>query len=139
MFPKETKFLIVDDMRSMLDLIHVALKKLGYENIVEASEGKEALELLKKNQRMATPINVVLCDWNLPKMMGIDILKAVREVPEWEFLPFIMITTESEKAQILEALASGVTDYIVKPFSLAVLQGKLVAAYKRSLDQNKTS
>lgn len=133
MFPPESRFLIIEDMSSMRDFIHASLKSLGYENILEAPDGVLAIEILKKQSRSGAPVDVILADWNMPKMMGIDLLKAIREVPDWEFIPFIMITTESEKAQILQAISSGVTDYIVKPFSISILQQKLLAAYKRSL------
>ncbi len=133
MFVKESRFLIIDDMSSMRDFLHACLKALGYENILESPDGVLAIEILKKQSRNGAPIDVILCDWNMPKLMGIDLLRQIREVPEWEFIPFIMITTESEKAQILQAISSGVTDYIVKPFSVSVLQQKLLAAYKRSL------
>lgn len=133
MFAKESRFLIIDDMSSMRDFVHACLKSLGYEFILESPDGVLAIEILKKQSRNGAPIDVILCDWNMPKLMGIDLLRQIREVPEWEFIPFIMITTESEKAQILHAISSGVTDYIVKPFSISVLQQKLLAAYKRSL------
>ncbi len=134
MFPPETRILIVDDMPSIRDLVRSSLTKLGYIHLFEAQDGQQGLEVLKTQKRMGAPIELVLADWNMPKLMGIDLLKAVRAVPEWELLPFILITTESEKTQILEAIASGVTDYIVKPFSLNVLQGKIAAAYKRFRD-----
>ncbi|OQW50722.1 MAG: hypothetical protein A4S09_11235 [Proteobacteria bacterium SG_bin7] len=133
MFAKESRFLIIDDMSSIRDFVHASLKSLGYENILEAPDGVIAIEILKKQSRNGAPIDVILCDWNMPKLMGIDLLRQIREAPEWEFVPFIMITTESEKSQILQAISSGVTDYIVKPFSVSVLQQKLLAAYKRSL------
>ncbi len=133
MFPLESRFLIVEDMSSMRDFIHASLKSLGYTNIYEAPDGILGIEILKKQSRSGAPIDVILADWNMPKMMGIDLLRSIREVPEWEFTPFILITTESEKSQILQAISSGVTDYVVKPFSISILQQKLLAAYKRSL------
>ncbi len=131
MFPKEARILIVDDMTSIRDLVRVSLNKLGYESIVEAPDGATALDLIQKQQKSNRQFDLVLCDWNMPKMMGIDLLKTVRKNPEWEFLPFILITTESEKTNILEAIASGVSDYIVKPFSVSILQNKMASVHKR--------
>lgn len=131
MFPKEAKILIVDDMTSIRDLVRISLNKLGYENVSEAQDGAQALELIKNQQKLGRQYDLVLCDWNMPKMMGIDLLKTVRRNPEWEFLPFILITTESEKTNILEAIASGVSDYVVKPFSVTILQNKIASVHKR--------
>ncbi len=131
MFPNDIRILVVDDMPSIRDLVRTSLKKLGFENIFEAQDGQHALDLLNSYHKDGKPFNLVLADWNMPRMMGIDLLKNVRKNPHWEFLPFILITTESEKAQILEAIASGVSDYVVKPFSVAVLQNKIAAVYKR--------
>lgn len=135
MFAAESKILIVDDMTSIRDLLRISLNKLGFENITEAQDGQEAFELIKTQQKLGKQYDLVLCDWNMPKMMGIDLLKNVRKNAEWEFLPFILITTESEKTNILEAIASGVSDYIVKPFSVTVLQNKMVSVHNRLIEK----
>ncbi len=137
MFPKESKILIVDDMTSIRDLVRISLNKIGFENITEAHDGAMALELIKNQQKLGRQYDLILCDWNMPKMMGIDLLKTVRQNPDWEFLPFILITTESEKTNILEAIANGVSDYVVKPFSVAILQGKLASVHKRLAEKIK--
>ncbi|MDZ4660723.1 MAG: response regulator [Pseudomonadota bacterium] len=137
MFAKEAKILIVDDMTSIRDLVRVSLNKLGYENITEAQDGMQALEMIKSQKKLGRQYDLVLCDWNMPRMMGIDLLKTVRRDPEWEFLPFILVTTESEKINILEAIASGVSDYIVKPFSVTVLQNKMASVHKRLIETLK--
>lgn len=137
MFAKEAKILIVDDMTSIRDLVRISLNKLGFENITEAQDGAQALDLINNQQKLGRQYDLILCDWNMPKMMGIDLLKSVRKNPDWEFLPFILITTESEKTNILEAIASGVSDYIVKPFSVTVLQGKMASVHKRLIEKLK--
>ncbi|MNJ94672.1 Chemotaxis protein CheY [compost metagenome] len=130
MFPHETRILVIDDMPSIRDLVKNTLKAMGYKNIQEAGDGEEALQiLLKSNANL--PIQLVISDWNMPKMKGLDLLKQVRATAEWTNLPFVLLTSESERDQVTEAVLAGVSQYIVKPFSAKVFEDKLKGAWQK--------
>lgn len=129
MFPPETRVLFVDDMQSIRDLIRDQLRTLGYKNIFEATNGEEALEILKQRQAIDAPIQLVISDWSMPKMLGIDLLKHVRSQPEWKDLPFVLLTSEAQREQVSEAVLAGVSQYIVKPFAPKSFQEKLKSAW----------
>ena len=132
MFKTTTRFLIVDDFSSMRKVLKKALFDLGYENVIEAADGAKAYELLEKYSGANEPVEVILSDWNMPNMMGIDLLKKCKADSRYKSIPFMMITAESEKSLIIEAMQAGVSDYVIKPFSPSILKGKLEAVYKRS-------
>jgi len=128
MFPKETKILVVDDMKTVRKLVSMALKENGYANITEAENGVDAW-----NKLNAQPdFGVIISDWNMPEMTGLDLLKKVREAPPFSKLPFIMLTAESESQQVLAAVQAKVTNYVVKPFTNVQILEKLTAAYNKS-------
>lgn len=111
--------LVVDDSQIMRKIIMGALTKLGVNDIVEASNGQEAADLLAK----ANSIGLVLMDWNMPVMTGID---AVRKIRGGGIkTPVVMVTTEAEKEKVVEAIKAGANDYLVKPFNHKDIQGKL--------------
>ncbi len=112
--------LVVDDFSTMRKIIRNVLKQLGYMNIHEAEDGTAALELLKREK-----IDLIISDWNMPKMTGLDLLKAVRASEEWKDLPFLMVTAEGQKENVIEAVKHRVSNYIVKPFTAEVLTEKL--------------
>ncbi|MEQ1722629.1 MAG: response regulator [Pseudobdellovibrio sp.] len=131
MFKPTTKFLIVDDFGTMRKIVKKALADLGYTNTVEAVDGLNAYQLLDEHSKSSEPIDFVISDWNMPNMLGIDLLKKCRSEDQFKTLPFMLVTAESEQSQILEAAKAGVTDYVVKPFSPAMLKAKLENAYKK--------
>ena len=104
------KVLIVDDSQIMRRIIVGLLKKAGVEDVAEAADGKEALDLLSQDKQ----IGLVLLDWNMPVMSGIDTLRSIRTTNRT--LPVVMITTESEKERVVEAIKAGANDYLLKPF-----------------------
>ena len=112
--------LIVDDFATMRRILKNIMKQIGFSNIVEAENGKNALKLLKSE-----PIDLVLCDWNMPEMAGIDLLNAVRGDDQLKAMPFVMVTAEAQKENILEAVKAGVSSYIVKPFTAETVEEKL--------------
>ena len=112
--------LIVDDFATMRRILKNIMKQIGFSNIVEAENGKNALKLLKSD-----PIDLVLCDWNMPEMAGIDLLNAVRGDDQLKTMPFVMVTAEAQKENILEAVKAGVSSYIVKPFTAETVEEKL--------------
>lgn len=97
---------------------------MGYMNVFEAENGKKAIEELQKRK-----FDLVLLDWNMPEVQGIDVLRFIRNQLKLD-IPVIMITAEAEKEKVIEAAKEGVTDYIVKPFKPATLAQKLEKAWK---------
>src|SRR5690554_4445650 len=114
--------LIVDDYKTMLRIIRNLLKQLGFDNVDEASDGSTALQRLRDK-----PYNLVISDWNMEPMSGLQLLKEVRADARLKDLPFIMITAESKSENVVAAKQAGVTNYIVKPFNAATLKSKLTA------------
>ena len=114
------KILIVDDFATMRKILNNILKKIGFTNISEAANGKTALEKLKNEK-----FDLVFCDWNMPGMLGIDLLKTIRKDDELKKLPFVMVTAEAMKDNIIKAVKAGVTSYIEKPFSAEEVRVKL--------------
>jgi two-component system chemotaxis response regulator CheY len=115
------KFLIVDDSSTMRRIIKNSLKRIGFEDIIEASNGKEALEIF-------TEANIILTDWNMPEMDGLEFVKRVRT--QNQSIPILMVTTNAAKDDIVEALKNGVNNYIVKPFTPDTLKEKVEAVLK---------
>lgn len=131
MFPSDTRILVVDDMPSIRDLVKNHLKAMGFKYIQEAGDGEEALRLLIQNNTPANSIQLVISDWNMPHMKGIDFLKHVRATAEWANLPFVLLTSEAERDQVTEAVLAGASQYIVKPFSAKIFEDKLKTAYQK--------
>ena len=117
------KVLVVDDFATMRRIVKGVLKQLGFVNIVEAEDGSIALDTLKKEE-----IGLIVSDWNMPNMTGLDLLKAVRGEDGLKGIPFIMVTAEGLKENVLEAVKVGVTNYIVKPFTPEAFSEKIQAA-----------
>jgi two-component system, chemotaxis family, chemotaxis protein CheY len=117
---KKIKILVVDDFATMRKVIRNLLKQSGYENVTEAEDGVAAMNMLK-----STKIDFVISDWNMPNMTGIELLKAVRSDNELGAMPFLMVTAESLKDNVVEAIKAGVSNYIVKPFTAEVLGEKI--------------
>lgn len=112
--------LIVDDYKTMLRIIRNLLKQLGFNNVDEAMDGSEALQKLR-----AKDYGLVISDWNMEPMTGIQLLREVRADKRMQDLPFIMITAESKTENVIAAKQAGVSNYIVKPFNAATLKQKL--------------
>ena len=123
---KNMRILIVDDFSTMRRIIKNLLRELGFGNTEEADDGLTALPLLKSSK-----FDLLVTDWNMPGMQGIDLLKAVRADENLSTLPVLMVTAEQKKEQIIEAAQSGVNGYIVKPFTAATLQEKLNKIFER--------
>jgi two-component system, chemotaxis family, chemotaxis protein CheY len=117
---KKIKILVVDDFATMRKVIRNLLKQSGFENVTEAEDGAVALNVLK-----STKVDFVISDWNMPNMTGIELLRSVRADAELSKTPFLMVTAESLKENVVEAVKAGVNDYIVKPFTHEVLGEKI--------------
>ena len=120
---KDSLILVVDDFPTMRKIVKSVLKQLGYQNIVEAEDGQLALNTLAINPA----IEFIVSDWNMPNMTGIELLKTVRAHKDERIkgLPFLMVTAEADKDNIVEAVKSGVSNYIVKPFNAATMKEKI--------------
>ncbi|MDJ0685652.1 MAG: response regulator [Alphaproteobacteria bacterium] len=114
--------LIVDDYKTMLRIIRNLLKQLGFNNVDEAMDGSEALTKIR-----AKDYGLVISDWNMEPMTGIQLLREVRADRATQNLPFIMITAESKTENVIAAKQAGVSNYIVKPFNAATLKQKLTS------------
>lgn len=125
MFPPNTRILVVDDMPAIRDLVKSQLRVLGYRNIVEASDGEGALEVTLKAHYNGAPVELIISDWNMPKMTGLEFLKQVRASDVISKTPFVLLTSESERDQVTEAILAGVSQYIVKPFAAKNFEDKL--------------
>lgn len=121
------KFLVVDDSVTMRRIVINSLKNLGYNDYVEASDGRDALGKLSADAN----INFVITDWNMPGLSGLDLTKAIRGDANWGKLPILMVTTRGVKEDIIEALAAKVSDYIVKPFTPQILKEKIEVLLSR--------
>jgi two-component system chemotaxis response regulator CheY len=128
MFSNTTKVLIVDDMMTMRKLVSKTCKDIGFQNLVEAADGIQAWEAI---QSSSPPIGLVISDWNMPNCSGLDLVKRIRADSRFKNTPFIMVTAEAEQHQVLEAIKSGVDNYVVKPFGKDQLIEKLEAVYKK--------
>ena len=122
------KILVVDDFSTMRRIIKNLLRDLGFNNTDEADDGLTALPMLKSGK-----YDLLVTDWNMPGMQGIDLLKAVRADADENLknIPVLMVTAEQKKEQIVEAAQSGVNGYIVKPFTALILKEKLEKIFAR--------
>lgn len=123
---KNIKILIVDDFSTMRRIIKNLLRDLGYNNTSEADDGLTALPMLQSSN-----FDLLITDWNMPGMQGIDLLRAVRADTRLSTLPVMMVTAEQKREQIIEAAKAGVNGYIVKPFTAQTLKEKLEKIFER--------
>jgi len=121
------KILIVDDSSTMRRIIANTLKKIGFNDIIQAKDGVEAWELYQKHK---DEISAILTDWNMPNMNGLELVTKIRKVDQ--YIPIIMITTEGGKKEVIKALRAGVDNYIVKPFTPEVLKNKLSSIFNEN-------
>ena len=122
MLTPASKILVVDDFSTMRRIVKMTLSQLGYEHITEAESAIEAQALLKESQ-----FDLIVCDWNMPGMTGLDLLKWVRSQERLRTVPFLMVTAEAKKSNIIEAVQAGVTNYLVKPFNKQALEERIQA------------
>ncbi len=128
MFPAETRILLVDDMTTMRKLVRRCLTDLGFTSVTEADDGETAWPMLE-SAASTIPFQLIISDWNMPKMQGIQLLKKVRANEALKTVPFIFLTAETEKTQVMDAIQSGATNYISKPFTPQTLKEKLALVH----------
>jgi len=112
--------LVVDDFESMRRIVKGTLKSIGLNNFIEAEDGVIALKKLEKEK-----VSLIISDWIMPNMDGLEFLKAVKGNEKYKHIPFIMVTAEGQKGNVLEAINAGVNNYIVKPFTPETLRAKI--------------
>ena len=121
---RNVSFLVVDDCPMVLKIMHKALRhKLGAEKIFDACNGIDAMQVMATEQ-----IDIIISDWEMPKMTGEDLLLTIRKIPKYQNIPFIMMTTHGERSFVLKAIQNGANHYLNKPFS----SEKLVDAIRKS-------
>ncbi|WP_372654846.1 response regulator [Halobacteriovorax sp.] len=121
----DMKILVIDDMATMRKIIKNMLQQIGFKNITEADDGATAWPMIQEALDSPEPYEFIVSDWNMPQMSGLDLLKKVRETEALKKLPFLMITAEAEQGNVVIAVKAGVSNFIVKPFSAAVLKEKI--------------
>ncbi len=120
------KVLMVDDFATMRKIVRNILKQIGFEDISEAEDGNAALRVIKNEK-----VGLVVTDWNMPNMSGLDLLREIRQDPQTSSLPVLMVTAEGLKENVMEAVKAGVSNYVVKPFTAEVLQEKIETIFKK--------
>ncbi|MDD2900851.1 MAG: response regulator [Syntrophales bacterium] len=120
------KVLVADDFATMRKIVRNILKQIGFDDIVEAEDGQAALQVLKNEN-----IGLVVTDWNMPNMTGLELLERIRKDPKTANLPVLMVTAEGLKENVVAAVKAGVNNYVVKPFTAEVLQEKLEQIFKK--------
>jgi len=123
---RNMNILVVDDFSTMRRIVKNLLKELGFSKFDEADDGATAWPMVQSGK-----YDFIVSDWNMPQMTGIDLLRHVRKTPELKDTPFLLITAEAKRSQILEAAEAGVDGYIVKPFTAATLNGKIQKIFER--------
>ena len=123
-FDLSMPILVVDDYSTMIRIIRNLLKQLGFENVDDANDGSAALAKMQ-----AKKYGLVISDWNMEPMTGLQLLREVRSDPKLKPIPFIMVTAESKSENVIAAKKAGVSNYIVKPFNAATLKTKLEAVF----------
>lgn len=127
MFNTATKILVVDDMSTMRKMVIKTCQKIGFTEFAEAADGAIAWDTIQNDKK----IGLIISDWNMPNCTGLDFLKRVRADARFKHLPFFLVTAEAEKHQVIEAIKSGCSGYVVKPFTSEQLAGTLEDAHKR--------
>jgi two-component system chemotaxis response regulator CheY len=123
---KNMKVLVVDDFSTMRRIVKNILRQLEFTNIIEADDGSTGLEVLQKEK-----VGIIISDWNMPKMTGLELLKAVRADDALKDIPFLMVTAEAQQENIIEAVKAGVSNYIVKPFTAETLSQKIEQVFNK--------
>ncbi|MDR6990842.1 MULTISPECIES: chemotaxis response regulator CheY [Luteimonas] len=123
---KNIRILVVDDFSTMRRIVKNLLSDLGFNNTVEAEDGNSALAVLRQDA-----VELVVTDWNMPGMTGIELLREIRADPKFRALPVLMVTAEAKREQIIEAAQNGVNGYIIKPFTAQTLEEKLGKIFER--------
>ena len=118
--PFDTRVLVVDDFESMRRIVGQLLRDMGFRDVTLADDGATALALLRQDD-----FGLLLTDWHMPQMDGLDLVRAVRADPRLNAIPILMVSAEATREQIIEAVRAGVNGYVVKPFTPQILRAKI--------------
>ncbi len=124
-FEPTQKILIVDDMSTMRKIIKNMMGKMGCNNLHEADDGAPAWHMIQDAHELGQPFEFIVSDWNMPQLTGLDLLKNIREDERFKTLPFLMVTAEAEQSNVIVAVKAGVSNFVVKPFSIVTLKEKI--------------
>ena len=133
MFDLNSRILVVDDASAMRMVVTGFLKEIGFSNLTEASNGQQAYDLIANGGKF----DIIFSDHHMPELTGLELLRKVRELDSWKNTTFFMLTSESEKGMIVDALKRGASNYIIKPVNLETLKSKMQAAFER-IQKSKT-
>lgn len=131
MFNTASKILVVDDMLTIRKIAKKILTELHFKNIHEASDGAEAWGIINKEK----PFDLIICDWTMPKMSGLDLLHKLRTTEDVAQTPFILLTAEADMSQVKIAIDAGVDDYVLKPFTSEILKTRLELTHQKILSR----
>lgn len=131
MLHSNLKILLVEDAEITRRIVREMLEQNGYSQIHEASNGAEAWGVLQRAIEVMHPFQLVIADWSMPQMTGIDLLRKLQSAEEYRRTPFILLTSHNEKTKVMEAIRAGVGHYLVKPFSADALQKKMREALSK--------
>jgi len=131
-FPPQTKILVVEDTVPIREIITAFLRNLGFSNIFESEDVPGALKHLQTATDAHQPIELIISDWKMPGMSGLDLLNSVRRKPEWTKIPFVFLTSENKQDQIIRAIQSGANNYILKPLIEDTLRDKLRRTWEQT-------
>ena len=129
---KKKRILVVDDQGSIRAVFQAFLKDLGFANVLSAIDGEDSIHFLEKH-----PVDLIICDWAMPKLSGLEVLQVVRSEEVTKTLPFMMVTSSSEIAKVQQAVELGVSDYLIKPFQPGQLCQKVIILLQASSHQAK--
>ena len=121
----DAKILVVDDMSTMRKIVRNMLQKLGHNNVLEADDGEPAWNLINEAHDAGSPFDFIVSDWGMPSLTGLDLLKNIRSSEKFKKLAFLMVVAENEQANVVVAVKAGVSNFVVKPFSIQSLKEKI--------------
>lgn len=121
----DTHILVIDDMAAIRSVIEKVLNRAGFSNVTQAEDGSIGWEIIQNNIGKESEVGLIICDWNMPNVTGIELLQMVRSSTDLKDLPFLMVTTEGAKSNVLEALSAGVSNYVIKPVNPDSLMQKV--------------
>lgn len=128
--PSNIQVLVADDMMTMRKLIRKELNKMGLHKVVEAEDGQSAWNKIIVALDSGTPFELMLLDWKMPKRLGIDILRKIRSYEKMKYVPVLIMTAEAEKQDVINAIHTGVSGVVLKPFTANILRQKIFSAWE---------
>lgn len=131
MFPKKTRILIADDAEIIRQVIQQFFTDMGYEDVEVVEDGERAWERVRQAQIDGKPFELVVSDFEMPRMDGFQLLKQMRAQPSFREVPFILLSAEADRERVMEAIHLGVSQFVVKPFNFATFSEALKTAYRR--------